>query len=189
MATKNNTATVSTVSKTFDLAAIKEAARFYAETKELSWNGETLTLTPALLEQVIILGVYRQASADSAKGGYNAEFENKFFTRLRAGYLNDRAYQNSLKAVTETKAGTVKKPAFGQFEIIAMARSMTNDEKTLTSLDVVAGYNDVKFSLLLAKVADNAESIITKAIVELTRIANEKAESERAAIMAELIDL
>lgn len=176
-------------SKTYDLASIKEAAKFDATNNVLVWNGENINLTPILLEQIIILGVYRQASADSAKGGYNAQFENDFITRLRAGYLNQRAYQNSMKVI-ETKTGTgTKKPAFGQFEIIAQARTMTNDNDTLSKLDIIAAYDDIKFSLLLTKIADNPQSIISLAITELTRIANEKAQAERDALMSELIDL
>ena len=173
-----------TQNKTFDLASIKENAKADLLNKSIFWNGETLDVSDTLLEKLIIAGLYRQASADSAKGGYSQEFEKEFLTRIRAGFLTQREFNNSKKVIVE-KTGN-KKPAFGQMEIIAQARSMTNDPDTLAKLDVIAAYSEEKFGLLLVAVSDKPESIISKAIVELHRIQSERAEKERAAMMKEL---
>lgn len=173
-----------TQNKTFDLASIKENAKADLLNKNIFWNGETLDVSDTLLEKLIIAGLYRQASADSAKGGYDETFEKEFLTRIKAGFLTQREYNNSKKTIVE-KTGT-KKPSFGQMEIISQARSMTKDPDTLAKLDVIAAYPDDKFGLLLVAVSDKPDSIISRAISELNRIQTERVEKERAAMMQEL---
>lgn len=151
-------------------------------------------MSDSALVNLISLGIKRALSAGIAKSAkvgtpaYATEVET-WLTALVAGYSSpaemERAKRQAL-APSTTAGGKAKTATFGRMEVIAQARSMADGETALATLDKIAAYSDEQFNLLLIKVSDNPQSLITRAISELARIANEKAEKELAAKMADI---
>lgn len=172
-----------------DLSQVKSAAQVIGDFAEVSilWNGVSVPLTASLVRQIIVEGVYRQASMDSAKGGYTAEFEADFIKRLSSGYLKASDLIKAQKALEPKAAGKGGRAiAFSQTEIVSQARGMTKAKEALATLDKVALYDDKQFGLLLVKVSDKPDSLISKAIAALTQAANEKAAAELTAALEEI---
>lgn len=140
---------------------------------------------------VALLG--RQFSAQTAKTKVGTEECKKQLeeTMLQLSYGVITASELSAllnPKVTEGKAGkSVAK--FSRMEVVAQARRMTKDKAALATLDVIASYTDAQYAALLIKVADKPQSLINRAIAELTKAAADKAQAELAALMADIADI
>jgi hypothetical protein len=146
-------------------------------------NGKKIRLTPEFLKNAFIEGVYRQLSMELASGDTEAN-RAEIIARFERGYLK-AADEKRATQVIEVKGSKGKVP-FTQTEILAEARGLTKDKKALEVLDKISQYDSDRFGLVLLSVSDKPDSLISKAIKELTERKVEKDKAIRDALMSEL---
>lgn len=166
------------------LKDVKETMSANLETSTIVIDNRVLTVSTKFMEAAIVAGLYRQLSMDLAKVDNEAERE-KIINRFSRNYLTASEEKKANAPIVE-KSGTKRTVNFSQTEIVAEARILTKDKKALEVLDRIALYDADKFGLLLVSISDKPDSLVSRAIVELTKRANEKAEKELQNKMAEL---